>query len=60
MAEGLDLYVFDIELGANEDISEDEEDDEKEVEELKMINEKKCRVYEDKLLGLIKTAYGET
>ncbi|XP_072170258.1 uncharacterized protein [Diadema setosum] len=57
--EGLDLHVFDHELGANEDVSDDE-DDGKEAEEMAMINEKKCIVFEGKLLELVKTVYGTT
>lgn len=61
VSEGLDLHVFDLDLGANEVISDDEEDDDgEEPEEMKLINEKKCIVVEDKLLELVKLAYGET
>ena len=55
MPEGLDLHMFNLNIGTMEDLSDDDGKGVEE-EEMKIINEKKCIVFEDRLLELVKTA----
>nr|XP_054775576.1 uncharacterized protein LOC129284134 [Lytechinus pictus] len=58
--EGLDVTVFDLELGAEEDVEDFEDSTEEEGEgvEKDIIGEKKCIVYENKLLELLQKVHG--